>query len=115
MTAASTAAPVAALMLNLSLRRTPLLWSQLQLHYFIAPSHPHAESTKLFCPHHEGAGAPYPIRAGGPDLWYQMALVDTPVEQSLISFAGGDEGVRDVRLVGKVGWGVVVGGGGAAQ
>jgi hypothetical protein len=24
---------------------------------FIAPSHPHAEVTKLLCPHHEGAGA----------------------------------------------------------
>jgi hypothetical protein len=72
---------------------------------FIAPSHPHAEVTKLLCPHHEGAGAPHPIRAGGPDLWYQMALVDTTVEQSLISSAGGDEGVRDVWLVGKVGWG----------
>ncbi len=23
---------------------------------FIAPSHPHAEVTKLLCPHHEGAG-----------------------------------------------------------
>ncbi len=24
--------------------------------YFIAPSHPHAEVTKLLCPHHEGTG-----------------------------------------------------------
>jgi hypothetical protein len=24
-------------------------------HIFIAPSHPHAEVTKLLCPHHEGA------------------------------------------------------------
>jgi hypothetical protein len=42
---------------------------------------------------HEGAGAPHPIRAGGPDLWYQMALVDTTIKQSLISSAGGDEWV----------------------
>jgi hypothetical protein len=73
------------------------------------------EVTKLLCPHHEGAGAPHPIRAGGPDLWYQMALVDTTVEQSLISSAGWDEGVRDVWLVGKVGWGGVGWGGCAAQ
>ncbi len=87
------------------------------LNTFIAPSHPLAEVTKLLCPHHEGASAPHPIRAGGPDLWYQMALVDTTVEQSLISSAGGDEGVRDVWLVGKVtvGWGGWVGGGCAAQ
>ncbi len=35
------------------------------------------EMTKLLCPHREGAGSPHPIRVGGPDLWYQMALVDT--------------------------------------
>jgi hypothetical protein len=44
---------------------------------------PPAEVTKLLCPHHEGAGSPHPIRVGGPDLWYQMALVDTTVDQSL--------------------------------
>ena len=60
--------------------------------FFIAPSHPHTEVTKLLCPHHEGAGAPHPIRAGGPDLWYQMALVDTTVEQSLVSSAEGTRG-----------------------
>jgi hypothetical protein len=59
---------------------------------FIAPSHPYAEATKLLCPHHKGAGSPHPIRVGGPDLWYQMALVDTMVEQSLISSAGGEPG-----------------------
>ena len=61
--------------------------------------------TKLLCPHNEGAGAPHPIRVGGPDLWYQMALVDTTVEQSLVSSAGGArgrEGVLDVWLVGGV-------------
>ena len=57
---------------------------------FIAPSH--AEATKLLCPHHKGVGAPPPIRVGGPDLWYQMALVDTTVEQSLVSSAGGTRG-----------------------
>ncbi len=35
---------------------------------------PHAAMTKLLCPHHEGAGSPHPIRVGGPDLWYLMAL-----------------------------------------
>ena len=50
---------------------------------------PLAEVTKLLCPHHEGAGAPHPFRVGGPDLWYQMTLVDTTLEQSLVSSAGG--------------------------
>ncbi len=31
---------------------------------FIAPSHPHAEATKLLCPHHKGAGSPAPIPSG---------------------------------------------------
>ena len=48
--------------------------------------------TKLLCPHHEGAGSPHPIRVGRPDLWYQMALVDTMVEQSLVSSAEGTRG-----------------------
>ncbi len=39
------------------------------------------------------APAPYPIRVGGPDLWYPMALVDTTVEQSLVS-SGDHECVR---------------------
>jgi hypothetical protein len=51
------------------------------------------EMTKLLCPHHEGAGSPHPIRVGGPDLWYQMALVDTTVEQSL-SLVSSVEGTR---------------------
>ncbi len=60
---------------------------------------PHAEVTKLLCPHHEDAGSPHPVRVGGPespDLWYQVALVDTTVEQSLVSSAGtrGRECVR---------------------
>ncbi len=59
---------------------------------------PHTEVTKLrlLCPHHEGAGAPHPIRVGGSDLWYQMALVDTTVKQSLASSAGGDERVCEM-------------------
>ncbi len=52
----------------------------------------HLEVTKLLCPHHEGAGCPHPVREGGPDLWYQMALVDTTVERSLVSSA---EGTRE--------------------
>ena len=49
--------------------------------------------TKLLCPHHEGAGSPHPIRMEGPDLWYQKALVDTTVEQSLVSSAARDSPV----------------------
>ncbi len=58
---------------------------------------PHAEVTKLLCPHHEGAGSPHPIRVEGPDLWYQIALVDTMVEQSLVSSAGGTRGRECVQ------------------
>ncbi len=53
---------------------------------------PHAGATKLYCPHHKGAGSPHPIRVEGPDLWYLMALVDTTVEQSLVSSAEGTRG-----------------------
>ena len=41
--------------------------------------------------------SPHPIRVRGPDLWYQMALVDTTVEQSLVSSAGGTRGRECVR------------------
>ena len=58
------------------------------------------EMTKLLCPHREGAGSPHPIRVGGPDLWYQMALVDTTVEQSLVSSAGGTMGRECVKCEG---------------
>ena len=57
--------------------------------FFHCTQPPLAEVTKLLCPHHEGAGAPHPFRVGGPDLWYQMTLVDTTVERSLVSSAGG--------------------------
>ena len=60
--------------------------------YFHCTQPPLTEVTKLLCPHHEGAGAPHPFRVGGPDLWYQMTLVDTTVEQSLVSSAGGASG-----------------------
>jgi hypothetical protein len=66
---------------------------------------PHEGETKLFCPQHKGAGSPHPIRVGGPDLWYQMALVDTTVEQS---GPGGREYVQvgggSPRGGQKVGW-----------
>ncbi len=70
---------------------------------------PHAELTKLLCPHYEGAGSPHPVRAGGPDLWYQMALVDTTVEQSLVSSAKVTRGrecvpVEDGSPRGGKGW-----------
>ena len=68
-------------------------------HIFYCTQPPHAEVTKLLCPHHEGAGSPHPIRMGGPDLWYQIALVDTTVEQSLVSSAGGTRGRECVQCV----------------
>ncbi len=58
----------------------------------IVPSLPHAEVTRLLCPHHKGTGSSHPIRFRGPDLWYQMVLVDTTVEQSLVSSSGGTRG-----------------------
>ncbi len=60
---------------------------------FYCTQPPHAEMTKLLCPHHEGAGSLHPVRVWGPDLWYQMAaLVDTTVEQSLVSSTEGTRG-----------------------
>jgi hypothetical protein len=53
--------------------------------------------TKLLCPSHKGTCSPHPIRVRGPDLWYQIALVDTTVEQSLIISAG-DMSVCCVRM-----------------
>ena len=66
---------------------------------FYCTQPPHAEVTKLLCRHHEGAGSPHPIRMEGPDLWYQIALVDTTVEQSLVSSAGGTWGRECVLCV----------------
>jgi hypothetical protein len=57
-------------------------WSHVYL-YCTQP--PQAEVTKLVCAQYKGAGSPHPIRVGGPDLWYQMALVNTTVKQSLVS------------------------------
>ena len=59
---------------------------------FYCTQPPHAKVTKLLCPHHEDAGSPHPVRVGGPDLWYQMALMDTTVEQGLVSFVEGTRG-----------------------
>ncbi len=64
---------------------------------FYCTQPPHPEVTKLVCPHHEGAGSPHPIRVEGSDLWYQIALVDTTVEQSLVSSAGGTRGRECVQ------------------
>ncbi len=52
----------------------------------------HARATKLLCPHHKGAGSRHPITVGWPDLWYQMALVDTTVEQSFGLLCGRNQG-----------------------
>ncbi len=69
---------------------------------FYCAQPPRAKVTQLLCPHrdHEGAGSPHPIRVGGPDLWYQMALADTTVEQSLASSSGGTRGREFVRCEG---------------
>ena len=81
-----------------------------QFSYIHCTQPPPQGVTKLLCPHHEGAGYPHPIRVRGPDLWYQMALVDTTVEQSLVSSAGGTRGVsacgvrRGSREGARVGW-----------
>jgi hypothetical protein len=55
---------------------------------------PSAEVTKLFGPQHEGADSSHNIRitVKGPDLWYQLALADTTVGQSLASSAGWTKG-----------------------
>ncbi len=66
---------------------------------FIASSHPHMGATKLYA-HITGALAPpYPSGWWGGELWYQMALVDTTVEQSLVSSAGGARGRKCVYCV----------------
>ncbi len=66
-------------------------------------------ATKLLCPHHKGTAPHHPRRVEGPDLLCQMALVDTMVEQSLVSSAGGTSGHECVYCVA---W--LVGQGGAA-
>ncbi len=54
------------------------------LFIFIAPSHPPRGGDQAVMPTPRGRLLPHPIRVRGPDLWYQMALVDTTVEQILI-------------------------------
>jgi hypothetical protein len=71
---------------------------------YIAPSHPHAEATRLLCPHNKGASSTH-VR--GPDLWYQMALVDNTVEQSWVSSVGDVSACTVLSVVSKAGgWGV---------
>jgi hypothetical protein len=76
---------------------------------FIAPSNPtrrlpscYAHTTSL------ARGRRIP-RVGGADLWHQMALGDTTVEQSLVSSAEGTRGRKYVRVedgspIGGKGW-----------
>jgi hypothetical protein len=53
------------------------------------------------------------MRMGGPDLWYQMAFVDTTVEQSFVSSAEGTRGRGNVvvacTVLGVCGLGSMVG------
>ncbi len=73
-------------------------WGASESTLFIALSHStrrlpscDAHTTRALAP-------PHPIRVGGPDLWYQMALVDTTVEQSLVSSAEVTRGRECVRV-----------------
>ena len=59
------------------------------VHYFIAPSRPSRSDQAVNAHTTRAQAPPYPIRVGGPDLWYQMRLGDTTVEQSLASQARG--------------------------
>jgi hypothetical protein len=84
---------------------------------FIAPSPPFRDDQAVNA-HTTRAPAPIqPIRVEGPDLWSQMELVDTMIEQSLVSSTGGARNSECVDCVGGVseagwgccgGWGVVV-------
>jgi hypothetical protein len=58
---------------------------------FIAPSHPHAEMTKLLCPHHEGAGAiekERPHGAMGPPRGSATCPGMTEISNSRLAFLG---------------------------
>jgi hypothetical protein len=58
-------------------------------------------------PHHKGAGSPHPIRVSGPDLWYQMALVDIHhCRAELGLLCGGRPGGRKSVVSKAGGWGV---------
>ena len=87
---------------------------------FIAPSPPFRDDQAVDA-HTTRAPAPIqPIRVEGPDLWSQMELVDTMIEQSLVSSTGGARNSECVDCVGGVseaGWGGLrgVGGGCAAR
>ena len=47
-----------------------LLNYQLYLNIIYCTQPPHAEVTKLLCPHHEGAGSPHPINGGA---WFMVS------------------------------------------
>jgi len=82
---------------------------------FIAPSPPFRDDQAVDA-HTTRAPAPIqPIRVEGPDLWSQMELVDTMIEQSLVSSTGGARNSECVDCVGGVseaGWGGLRGVGG---
>ncbi len=63
---------------------------------FIAPSHPWPRLPSCYVHTTRVQAHPNPIKVGGPDLWYQMELVDSTVEQSMISSAGGGAGEERV-------------------
>jgi hypothetical protein len=53
--------------------------------------------SKLLFPHHEGAGSPNPIRVRGLMNVSHGVRLDTTVEHSLLSSAGGIRGRKCVR------------------
>ncbi len=63
-----------------------------------------AEATELFCPHHEGAGAPIPSGWGGLIYGIRWRGYHGRAELGPLRgrWGGGREGARDVLLVGWV-------------
>ena len=72
---------------------------------FIAPSHLSRGDQAVTAHTSSVPAPPYPIRAEGPDLWYQMRLEDTMVGLSLAPKSRGAR-IRECVYVGLVGGGV---------
>jgi hypothetical protein len=75
------------------------------MYTFIAPSHLSRGDQAVTAHTSSVPAPPYPIRAEGPDLWYQMRLEDTMVGLSLAPKSRGAR-IRECVYVGLVGGGV---------
>ncbi len=64
---------------------------QIRIYNLLHPATPRGGDQAVL-PTPRGRRLLHPIRVGGPDLWYQMALGDTTVEQSLVSSMWGTRG-----------------------